>query len=99
MKPDIKKKMAELLKKNIVSVNEELEAATILTWLRYSRQEAEKVSERCVKSLVKQGFVKDDLLVVDKEYLGLWFALAVFGAKGEVRMKYDETEEQVFEII
>lgn len=53
--------------------------------MKYGRKEAEKVSKKAVKNLEKNGFVSSDgkKLLVEKD--GIWFLLAVLGAKGYIR--------------
>lgn len=79
----IDNKIDELLKEKIIGEGEVIEAKTILTWINLGRREAEKVSKKAVKNLIKNGFVSKDgktLIMGD----GIWFLLAVLGAKGYV---------------
>lgn len=82
---DIDNAVNKLIENNVIDDFFSKEAKTVLTWLKYGRKEAEKVSKKAVKNLEKNGFVSSDgkKLLVEKD--GIWFLLAVLGAKGYIR--------------
>lgn len=78
-----------MIKENLFGEKDIPEARTILTWMHDGRRAAEKISKKAVQNLVKNGFVDKSgemiLCSEDDENLGIWFCLAICGAKGHIK--------------
>ncbi len=83
---NIDKQINKLIKDNVIGEDDKLETKTILVWLEKGEKAAEKISKKTVKNLKQNGFVKKGKLVMDDSGgEGLWFILAIAGAKGYIK--------------
>ena len=82
----IDKIIKQCLGDNLFGDEDIVEAKTVLTWLFRGKKSANKISPQAVRNLEECGFVEGDKLscgIVDD--LGIWFCLAIAGAKGFIK--------------
>jgi hypothetical protein len=86
MADKIDKSIEKMIKDNDISKEDITVAKTILTWMEYGKKEASKISKIAVKNLIKNGFVDKtgEKLIGDSSDIGMWFLLAMSGARGYI---------------
>jgi hypothetical protein len=86
-KKKIEDTINKLIRDNIISKSDVVEAKVLLVWLYKGKKEALKIDKVAVENLIENGFTTKDgnYLLVDKSHPTLWFLLAILGAKGYVK--------------
>jgi len=84
---DINKIIKSMIKENMFGKEDIPEAKTILVWMHEGKKAAQKISKEAVKNLIKCGFVDKPTgkLCGAGEDIGMWFLLALNGAKGFIK--------------
>jgi hypothetical protein len=89
----IEKTIQAAIKNKIIASDDSMRARTLITWLKYGREEAEKICKGYCKRIEDSGCAIGDKLLLDdkhEEHFDIWFASVIGAMKGHLKQTNTE---------